>query len=393
MPGMLRTDTFTLEDDLTDLQPAWDGLALACGQPYGTPAWMLSWWRHLAPLGASLRVVAVRDGEDLTGLAAMYVATEGRGVRHARLLGARYGGTPLGPIARPGAEPEVARALGLALDRMRPAPQVLHLDGTPSGSPWPRSIAEAWPGAGRAVREGGRSSIHRDVRRPTPTIRVEEGSAEAWLAGRSPNFRQEMRRKRRQLEERGARIRMTGSLEQLPGDVDAFIRLHASRWAWRGGSGRLQPGTHAFLIDLANRLLPLGRFRLWSIDVDGTPISAHLFVCGGGRANYWLGGFDDAWARYSPAMVTLVAAVEHALEAGDTEVGLGAGRQEYKGRFTDHVEELDWLTLVPRRSLASPRVWAGVVPGLVTRAVSNRVPPGTKARLKGALGRVEGKGA
>jgi CelD/BcsL family acetyltransferase involved in cellulose biosynthesis len=144
---------------------------------------------------------------------------------------------------------------------------------------------------------------------------------------------------------------------------------------------------------VATNLLPAGRFRLWSIEVDGVAISSHLFVSGGGRVNYWLGGFDDAWGRYSPAMVTLVAAIEHAREAGDVEVGLGAGRQEYKGRFTDEAEALDWLTVLPRRSLASPRVWGGVVPGLVGAAVGGRLSPGTKARLKRIVGRVEGKGA
>jgi hypothetical protein len=48
---------------------------------------------------------------------------------------------------------------------------------------------------------------------------------------------------------------------------------------------------------------------------------------------------------------------------------------------------------VPARSFASPRVWAGVVPGLVARGVGNRVSPATKERLKAIVGRSEGKGA
>jgi CelD/BcsL family acetyltransferase involved in cellulose biosynthesis len=383
MQRMLRSDPIELEADIAAFLPAWDELALSCRRPYGTPAWMMAWWRHMAPPGAQLRVLAVRDGEDLVGLAAMYVAAEARGVRHARLLAARYGGTPLGPIARPGAEEEVARLLGAYLGDMRPAPQVLHFDGIPTGSPWPALIRSAWSGAGRPM-------VQRDAQRPTPTIRAAGMTFDQWMAAKSKNFRQEMRRKRRQLEDRGAVIRMSETLEEVDQDLDAFIRLHGSRWDWRGGSGRLKPATKDFLIDLASQLLPLGRYRLWSIDVNGESISTHLFVCGGGRANYWLGGFDDAWSRYSPAMVTLLAGVEHALGAGDTEIGLGAGRQEYKSRFTSEAEQLDWLTLVPSRSLASPRVWAGVVPGLASRGVSNRVSSATKERLKSIVKRGAG---
>jgi CelD/BcsL family acetyltransferase involved in cellulose biosynthesis len=235
--------------------------------------------------------------------------------------------------------------------------------------------------------------IQRDAQRPTPTIRTEGRTFEEWMSSKSKNFRQEMRRKRRQLEDLGAVIRMSGSLEEVDRDLDAFVRLHASRWDWRGGSGRLKPATKAFLRDLAAELLPRGRFRLWSIDVDGESISTHLFVCGGGRANYWLGGFDDAWSRYSPAMVTLLAGIEHAIGDGDTEIGLGAGRQEYKGRFTSDDEQLDWLTVVPTRSFASPRVWAGVVPGMTARGVGDRVSPATKARLKSLTGRTKEAGS
>ena len=375
---MLSIDQFEAEADLTTLPPAWDELACACRLPYGTPAWMLAWWRHLAPPQAQLRVVTVNHGEELVGLAGMYIAPEGAGSRHVRLLGARYGGTPLGPLAQPGSEPEVARAIGSYLDSMRPAPHGFHLDGIPVDSPWPALIADAW---------GGHPLIQQLAQRPTPTVRTGGMTFDEWMASKSKNFRQEMRRKRRQLDDQGAVFRISTTLEEVDRDLDSFLRLHESRWEWRGGSGRLRPRTKEFLSDLARQLLPLGRFRLWSIDVEGASISTHLFVAGGGRANYWLGGFDDAWARYSPAMVALLAAIEHAIDEGDTEIGLGAGRQAYKSRFTGEAEQLEWLTTVPVRSFGSPRVWAGVVPELVTRGASNRLSPANKERLKSLTGR------
>lgn len=367
-----------IEDEgaLSALLPEWDALAVERRHPYGAPAWMLSWWHHLRPGDAKLRVLTVRDGDGLVGLAALYVASEAGGVTNCRLLAARYGGTPLGPLARAGREQEVAAQLGAVLRAMRPRPQVLHFDGIPVDSPWPRLLKQTWPGMGSPM-------VQVDASLPTPVVRLGGMTYDEWMASKSKNFRQNLRRKQRQLEDLGATFRMSSSVEEANRDLGAFIRLHESRWDWRGGSGRMKPNTRRFLEELASELLPSGRFRLWSIDVDGTSISSHIFVCAGGRANYWLGGFDDAYGKYSPAMITLLLAIEHTAGAGGTEIGLGAGRQEYKSRFTSDAEQMDWLTVVPPEAFASPRVWVGVGPKLAARAVSNRVSPETKEKIAG----------
>jgi CelD/BcsL family acetyltransferase involved in cellulose biosynthesis len=376
---MLTTTTFEREEELDPLLRAWDELACALGQPYAGPAWTLAWWRHLRPARARLHVVAVREGDELVGLGAFHVTIEEAGTRRVRSLAARYGGTPLGPLSLPGREAEVGELLAGSLAAIRPTVHAVHLDGVASSSPWPAALRAGWPGT--------RPTQHREARRPLPTITLEGTTFEGWLATKSGNFRQTHRRRRRKLEGDGATVRMAGTVEEAHRDLEAFVRLHAGRWDWRGGSGRLKPTTRAFLADLAEQLVPDGRFRLWSIDLDGETISSHLFVCGGGRANYWLGGFDDRFARYSPAMVTLLAAIEHAWSVGDRSVGLGAGRQEYKSRFTDEAEDLDWMTIVPAPAWRSPRTWAGLGPTLAQAAVRNRVTPETRARLKSIVRR------
>ena len=371
---MLRTTAYEREEDLGDLRAAWDRLALDLGLPYGGPAWMLAWWRHLRPVGARLRVIAVHEGNQLVGLGAFHVAEASAGTRHARLLAARYGGTPLGPLAAPGDEAAVGTAIATDLAALRPRIHALDLDGTPATSPWPAALRDGWP---------GRSPIlTREARRPLPTIVLEGSTFEEWIGAKSANFRQTLRRRRRQLDRRGAVVRMSANVQEAQRDLSAFERLHAGRWDWRGGSGRLRPGTGAFLGELAGALVPSGGFRLWSIDLDGETISSHLFICGGGRANYWLGGFDDRYARYSPAMVTLVAAIEHAWASGDRSLGLGAGRQGYKGRLTTYAEDLDWVSLVPTRAAMAPRAWIGLGPSLLANGLRNRMPPNAKARLR-----------
>src|SRR3712207_9034472 len=40
--------------------------------PYCAPGWLLPWWKHVAPEGAVLRIVSVRDGDRLVGIAPFY---------------------------------------------------------------------------------------------------------------------------------------------------------------------------------------------------------------------------------------------------------------------------------------------------------------------------------
>jgi CelD/BcsL family acetyltransferase involved in cellulose biosynthesis len=87
--------------------------------------------------------------------------------------------------------------------------------------------------------------------------------------------------------------------------------------------------------------------RLWTIEVDGDVISAHVFLGAGDMSTYWLGGFDDGWAAQQPALQSLVAAIEHAFDAGDRLLDLGAGAQSYKYRLADGERQLAWTTLVP----------------------------------------------
>jgi CelD/BcsL family acetyltransferase involved in cellulose biosynthesis len=167
----------------------------------------------------------------------------------------------------------------------------------------------------------------------------------AWLATRSRNFRQQLLRGRRRLEEAGAELRVSTAAE-LDRDIDSLARLHHARWTARGGSRALDARVEAML-KLAGRDLSHERLRLLSIDVDGASISAHLFVRAGATSAYWLGGFDDRWAACQPSMQVLAAAVEDGIERGDEWLELGPGGQHYKYRLADSEDAVAWVTLSP----------------------------------------------
>jgi CelD/BcsL family acetyltransferase involved in cellulose biosynthesis len=302
----------------------------------------MAWWRQLSPLGAEPRIVAVRNGEELVGLAPFYVN------------GRRWGGGPdlhlpgielaarLAPLAVPGRERAVAQALGSALANSNMRPDLLTLEGMPLSSDWAAAISEAWPGRVRPARRRYQVSH-------CPTVSLNARSFDRWLSAKSWNFRREMRRLRRQFVAAGGTTRSC-TLDTLQSDVDAFVRLHVSRWKGRGGShlAGLGAGLPAVLNDIGQALLNKeGRFRLRILEVEGEPASAQLFLAAGDRVLYINGGWDERFAKLKPSMLGILDVIEEAFERGEKDVDLGLEDQHYKQRFADGSDPVAWTILIP----------------------------------------------
>lgn len=350
---------------LEELSGDWDRLAVAAAQPFAAPGWLLPWWRSAAPSGARLHAVVVHEAGELVGLAPFFVAD-----RSLLTLGAGST-TRVEPVAQPGREREVADAATPALADA--AASTLKLAGIPASSPWPELLARAWP--------GGAAWLHEDERMPSPTLSIEGLAFDDWFSSRSSNFRNQIRKYERLVEERGARLKLAADGEALAG----FAKLHHARWAGRGGSGVLDGGVEQAVAATA-RELPPERFRLFTISGADGPVAAALFVAAGGEVSSWLGGFDDGWRDVSPQLLLGVAAIRHAIDSGDRRVDFGAGSAEYKRRLSDDEETLRWITLVPPgRGQLTTRL--GLLPGQARLALAQRLSPQQKARIKRVLRR------
>lgn len=344
----------------------WDRLAVDAGLPYCAPAFLLAWWKHAAPEGAQLRVVVVRDGDRIVGIGPFYAVRGRGGLATWSLLGTDLA-SRIEPLAEPGAEAAIAEAAGQAAQ--------LRLDGLPEDSPWP------------ALLGGLRAFHHRLPPTPAPYVPLEGyDDVEAWLGGRSSNFRQQMRRARRKFEKDGGTFRLASTRPEIERDLEDFERLHAARWDWRGGSDALKPGVTGMLADAGAQLASKGRFQLMSLDIDGKVICSQLFLAAGAEVTYWNGGFDDDYANYKPSLIALVEAVRMSIAAGATRFDLGPGAQDYKYRFSDTEDQLVWQTVVPR----GPRyavARAALAPQQATNVLRERLSAEQKDKLKRLLRR------
>ena len=366
----VRAELAESESALEAVRADWDRLAGANRRPYCAPAWQLGWWRHAAPAGAGLRAVVVREGAAVLGIAPWFAVGSGR----YRLLASPVCARTV-PLAVPGRERDVAAAIASALAGCNPRPGLIQLDGVEAGSPWPSLLAEEWP-AGTPKR----IELHRET---APVIRLEADSYDDWLGSRSSNFRQQMRRRRRALEEMGAEFRLTDA-ESLERDIAELERLHFGRRGDRP-SDAFGPGVAEMLADAGQELLDRDRFRLWTIATETASVSAQLFIEAGGELAFWNGGFDDAYSNASPGVQAILAAVGDGIGLGCERLDLGAGDQGYKLRLTDDVEELVSIAIVPGGA-AGMRARLGLARGRARRALGGAAPEGLKRRLRSIRG-------
>jgi CelD/BcsL family acetyltransferase involved in cellulose biosynthesis len=383
---MRETELVTDVERLAALAPEWDALAVACALPQMSPAWVLAWWRHVAPDGAVPRTVVVRNGEQVVGLAPFYVEPGGGGRIDYRLPGIEIAAR-LAPLALPGREWEVAEAVSAALAHAEPRPDALRFEGIPLEGHWLAALQDGWPGPLRPP-------LWRTQVEGNPLLALEADSFDAWLAGRSSNFRGQMRRLRRRFAEAGGVSRLA-TRATLAADAAALTRLHAMRWEERGHSNLVDLGERfaAMVVDCGERLLADGRLALRVLELDGEPICAQLFVAAGGTVLFVNGGWDERHAILKPSLLCLLDAVQDAFDRGADRIDLGVGVQSYKLRFADGNAPLAWGILMapgPRLPLTAVRTLPALAQARLRDGARRVLPEQRVEQLRAARRRLRG---
>lgn len=367
------------EERLAELEAAWDDPVQAAARPLSSPAWLLAWWHHAAPADRKLRVVIVHEAGKVVAVAPFVVRPGPAGLAQYGLLGAGVGHR-LAPVAARGRE--VGPAVAAALAGATPRPTSVRLEATDADPEWASALRDHWPRRPRPwLREDGVLSA--------PVVTVQGRGYDEWLAGKSRNFRDQVRRGRRRLERRGGIVRLARTAEEGQRDVRALVRMHYSRWDERGGSGALNAGVEAMLQEAAGRLVPSGRMRLWTVEIDGKPVGSQLCLSAGSETAFWNGGFDASASDLKPGFHGLAAAIEDAFERGAHRFDLGGGAHPYKLRFADRDAPIAWRTLYPRNA-RYPLTRIQALPRHTrdrARGAARRLDPDTRRRLKRLLRR------
>ena len=338
--------------DLASVREEWTALAERAANLFATWEWADSWLRVYGE-DRPLQVTACRDEQGLlVGLLPLYLASR-RPVRTLRFIG--HGpADQLGPICAPEDRADVARALLRLLRERR--------------RDWDLLLADRLaPDEGWAGMLGGRE-VHREE---SPTLLIAGRTFDEFLASRSRNFREQVRRRDRKLRrEHEVELRLSDAA-RLDADLDTLFRLHEARWS-EGESEALTGARERFHRDFARRALERGWLRLWLLEADGEPRAAWYGFRFAQMDWYYQSGRDPEWERQSVGFVLLSHTIRQAFDDGMLEYRLLRGGEDYKGRFASDDRGLETLAL-PRGAIGRA--------ALLAARVARSVPAAGRRRL------------
>jgi CelD/BcsL family acetyltransferase involved in cellulose biosynthesis len=322
--GRLTLDTISGADAFARLGGDWDSLVRAMPRPspFLLHGWLREWWRHFGE-GATLAVhVAYRDGQ-LVGALPLCVRRR-RGLRVLTFLGARD--SALGDLLVAPGEEEVATAI---------AQQAACTD---------HDFADFFgiPGGSRLVEALGESRLRVIERAESPVLDIDGDWDEVYRAKISAKKRSENRRRTRSLARVGSvEVSVARTHDELATALEDVIQLHELRWRDRpDGSELATPLGRRFVRAALHALADHDVPRIVTKKVDGRPIAFKLFFALEGRIYFFRSGFDPAFGRFSPGVLTTLAAIEAGAREGATRVEFLGGAERYKLELADRFDPI-----------------------------------------------------
>lgn len=309
--------------EVVDLREDWERLAEASGNIFSTWEWASIWW---STLGKGREPVIGRVRSDAGATTGLVPLARRRGpVRTLRFAGA---GTAdqVGVLCAPEAREETAAELRRLVE----------------DTPHDVFLAERLAGD-----EGWTASLGAEptLRESSPVVEIETDDWEAFLAARSSNFRQQVRKFERRLErDHDLRFHQTTSHDELSRHLDLVFQLHAARWG-EGTTDFQRHPARAFHEQFAAAALERGWLRLWIAELDGRPAAAWYGFRFGGADWFYNQGRDPAFERSSVGFVLTAHALREAVHDGMREYKFLLGGEDYKKRFASEDHGLETFVL------------------------------------------------
>jgi CelD/BcsL family acetyltransferase involved in cellulose biosynthesis len=199
-------------------------------------------------------------------------------------------------------------------------------------------------GANDLVKELGGATLRREA---SPVIAIsEEGTWEDYLRNRSANFRQQVKRRARNVSRAGIAYRLVDEREQLPKAFDALVALHQGRWGEhsRAFTGRRE----RFHREFAAIALERDWLRFWLAEADGRSVAAFYGFRFAGVDYFYQAGRDTSWDRQRVGAALLEHTMRDAFDAGMREYRLLRGDEPYKQRYASETPTVDTVAFARR---------------------------------------------
>jgi CelD/BcsL family acetyltransferase involved in cellulose biosynthesis len=281
--------------------------------PFSTPEWQRVWLRHFQG-ERTVRVLSVRDGERLVGVAPLLL--DGAG---AQLVGHYSICDYMDAVVAQGYEQEF---FPLVLERLaRDGVTSLEMRGIRQWSSTLECTCSCAAAAGYAVQ--------REEEALSPSVEL-PGDWEAYLGQLSKKDRHELRRKlRRLMSAGGVELQVVTSADEATEKLDTLFHLmrisshHKEEFLDR-------PGMEAFFRDVTRTMAEAGMLRFYFLTFDGQPVASVINFDIGGVLYMYNSGYDPDYAHYAVGLMSKALLVKDAIENGRTCVDFLRGDESYK---------------------------------------------------------------
>ena len=282
-----------------------------------------TWWHHLGE--GELLLLAVRDGDELIGIAPLFATTDANGQRVLSIVGCVEVADYLDFIAAPQREEETYTALLDYLTNAGAPPwDALDLCNVREDSP----LLKLLPGL--AESRGWAVSTDRDD--VCPIVRL-PGTWEEYLEMLDGKQRREIQRKMRRASAQAALRWYTVNREHnLAIEVESFLDLMAASSPDKAAF--LTPRMRSFFRQLAHVAYDAGWLQLAFLEIGGRKAAAYMNFVYNNQVLVYNSGLDwHTFPKTGAGIILIAYIVRHAIERGYEFLDFMQGDERYKYQF------------------------------------------------------------
>lgn len=358
--------------EMADIRSDWERLFASSIKPtvFGTWAWQYQCAKYLAD-GQNLAVIAVyRDGTLVAVLPMRWTKTRLAGVIPTRLLKC-LGGLITDYNAFVVRQGYLSAAVRGVADYFRRRRIVLDMENVLPGTALHVLIKYLKKNRFRTIAHGSKIALGARL----------GSDYERFMAGLKKKFRRNIRQNQNYMDRVGGYSYHTEKADDTL--LDMLVRLHTSRWAYKGESGALASDKirifHSELQKTPDRPFEIRYYTIRHHDTIAAILYGFVF-----RNCYYayLSGLDMAHNRVSPGNMVFHSAIHDLMQSGITGFDMLRGDMSYKQSWATHSYDMQDTVVFP------PGIsgWLRFLPAKTTRMIKDAIPGPVKKGLKSLWG-------